>query len=298
MTHNAPKNKFYVQPTDRLDLLFALTKAQAKEQAKGKKHKKLLEQVDLLVMVALIGHRNNQTGQCDPSHATIARAIGVSVSTVKRSFKRLVAAGFVTTSARSFKGLQTSSQVNIDFRKGDPWLAHSRSHMTERSVSDDLTLAHGCVPRSITDDPAGRSLMTNERSEENSEKEPSEKNSDAPREPAVALDTQVGEPKPQAGNDNRLPANWATDWRDQFWDCSPERKNVAATEQALIAIAKSGVNFESILIAARRRCKTEKPGYHRDPVKWLADKPWLDNAKAAALAAKVRNADRPKGFAI
>jgi len=61
---------------------------------------------------------------------------------------------------------------------------------------------------------------------------------------------------------------------------------VAATEKALIAIAKTGVKFQSILIAARRRCKTESVGYYRDPVKWLADKPWLDNAKAAKAAAE------------
>ena len=70
-------------------------RAEKKEQAKGKKHKKLLEQVDLFVMLALLGHRNNKTGQCDPSHEVIAAEIGVSASTVKRSFNRLIEAGFM-----------------------------------------------------------------------------------------------------------------------------------------------------------------------------------------------------------
>ncbi|WKA29335.1 hypothetical protein [Bradyrhizobium roseum] len=82
-----------------------------------------------------------------------------------------------------------------------------------------------------------------------------------------------------AGVDD-MPADWTEDWRNRFWDASPERKNVAATEKALIAIAKTGVKFESILIAARRRSKAEGFGYRRDPVKWLADEPWRDNAKA------------------
>ncbi|MEY9594789.1 DNA-binding transcriptional regulator YhcF (GntR family) [Bradyrhizobium yuanmingense] len=181
--HNT-RTKFYISPTARWDLLSALTKAQAVEQAKGKKHKKLLEQVDLLVMVALIGHRNNQTGRCDPSHATIAREIGVSESTVKRSFKRLIAAGFIAVTARSFKGRQTSSQVDIDFGKAESWITKAdegRSQMSERSVTDDSTLGHGCPLRSVADDLDGRSQMTHEPGERNAEKKLREKNPSASR---------------------------------------------------------------------------------------------------------------------
>ncbi|WP_409188489.1 hypothetical protein [Bradyrhizobium sp. RDM4] len=97
-------------------------------------------------------------------------------------------------------------------------------------------------------------------------------------------------PQRMQANDNQL-ADWPTDWSDKFWNDSPQRKNVAATEKALIAIAKSGVKFESILIAARRRFKMENVGYYRDPVKWLADEPWRDNHKP--VPKKAESANRP-----
>ncbi|MBR0861864.1 helix-turn-helix domain-containing protein [Bradyrhizobium diazoefficiens] len=281
--HNG-KSKFYISPTDRLDLLSALTKAQAVEEAKGKKHKKLLEQVDLFVMVALIGHRNNQTGQCDPSHATIAREIGVSESTVKRSFKRLIAAGFMIAIARSFKGRQTSSQVDINFKKGEAWITQSddgRSRVTERSGTDDPTVGHGRSPRSVTDDLDGRSQMTDEPSARNAEKERREKNPNASRqdEPSDLGSSQVSD-QLKADNDNRL-ADWPEDWRDRFWNAYPMRKNIKAAEVALVSVAKAGVKFESVLVAARRHGhEVSDRQFYKDPVKWMADEPWLDNAKA------------------
>ncbi|MHC2337878.1 helix-turn-helix domain-containing protein [Bradyrhizobium sp. USDA 4454] len=307
--HNG-KTKFYVSPTERLDLLFALTKAQAKEEAKGKKHKKLLEQVDLFVMVALIGHRNNKTGQCDPSHALIAREIGVSESTAKRSFKRLTNAGFIATTAKYFKGLKTSSQVDIQFQKGEPWITKPDSDgslTTDRSVADDPTIGHGCASRSVTDDLNDRSPMTHKHSELNPENEHSEENTlNAPRSdgPAGILDvgsddrSQTTLPEDdrsreikqdRVAQDNE-PADLPTDWRNEFWNASPERKNVAATEKALIAVVKAGVKFEAILTAARRRCRTENVGYYRDPVKWLADEPWKDNHKPVPKREPVKRA--------
>lgn len=285
--HNG-KSKFYISPTARLDLLSALTKAQAVEQAKGKKHKKLLEQVDLFVMVALIGHRNNQTGQCDPSHATIAREIGVSESTVKRSFKRLIAAGFMIAIARSFKGRQTSRQIEINFKKGESWITKSddgRSRVTEHSVTDDPTVGHGCSPRSATDELDGRSQMTDEPGVANAEKERREKNPNAPRrgEPTDADASQVGD-KPKAANENR-PADCPEDWRDQFWDVFPVRKNVKVAEAALASLIRTGVRFEAVLIAARRYGKElSDRTFCKDPVKWMDDEPWRDNGKAREQA--------------
>ncbi|UFX46133.1 helix-turn-helix domain-containing protein [Bradyrhizobium sp. 41S5] len=277
------KSKFYISPTERLDLLSALTKAQAKEEAKGKKQRKLL-QVDLFVMMALIGHRNNKTGQCDPSHAQIAREIGVAESTVKRSFKRLTNAGFITTAAKYFRGLKTSSQVDIQFQKGEPWITKpfsDGSMTTNRSVTDDPTIGHGCSSRSVTDDLNDRSPMTHKHSELNPGNEHSEENTqNAPRwdGPAGVLDVEIKQGSVAQDNE---PADWPTDWRDKFWNALPERKNVAATEKELGVIAKAGVKFESVLTAARRKCRTETVGYYRDPVKWLADEPWKDNGKPA-----------------
>lgn len=122
--------------------------------------------------------------------------------------------------------------------------------------------------------------MTDEPSVGNAEKERSEKNPNASRQDESGdLASPPVSDRPKAGNDNRL-ADWPTDWRDQFWRASPERKYVEETEEALFAIAKTGVTFGSLMSAVRRRSKMENPGYYRNPVKWLADEPWKDNDKA------------------
>ncbi|WP_316164544.1 MULTISPECIES: helix-turn-helix domain-containing protein [unclassified Bradyrhizobium] len=304
--HNG-KSKFYVSPTERLDLLFALTKAQAKEEAKGKKHKKLLEQVDLLVMVALIGHRNNQTGQCNPSHATIAAEIGVSVSTVQRSFKRLDAAGFLKAYAKSFKGLKTSSQVELEFQRGEQWITKlddDQSPVTERSVNDDVTIGHADGSRSVTGDLADRSLMTDEHGELNSEKEHSEPNTvpnaSRRRVPAgFGLECQLRGRQRQASNDNqtldeqaaqsnrRKTAQWPDDYREQFWNVVPRKVGKDAAISELERIERSDtVEFKDIINGMRRYAQS--PDVRRDvrdpdrrrfvsyPANWLAKRRWTD----------------------
>lgn len=114
-----------------------------------------------------------------------------------------------------------------------------------------------------------------------SETHPKDPFASGERKPAV--DLNVGPPPSKQANDN-TKTPWPADWRDQFWRASPERKDVEETEKALIAIAKSGVPFESLMIAVRRRSKMENPGYYRNPVKWLADEPWKDNDKAREQA--------------
>ncbi|MCJ9700148.1 helix-turn-helix domain-containing protein [Bradyrhizobium sp. SHOUNA76] len=121
-----------------------------------------------------------------------------------------------------------------------------------------------------------------------SETHPKDPSQSAPasgeRGPAVG---SVDDDRPRTGPADDLPDDWPTDWRDQFWNAYPVRKNVKAAEAALLDVAKAGVKFESVLVATRRydkelhdrdRCK--------DPVKWLADEPWKDNAKARARASR------------
>lgn len=49
-----------------------------------------------LVLFALAGHHNDETGQCNPSQATLARRTGLSVDTVGRAVKRLCEDGHIT----------------------------------------------------------------------------------------------------------------------------------------------------------------------------------------------------------
>jgi hypothetical protein len=92
----------------------------------------------------------------------------------------------------------------------------------------------------------------------------------------------------QPVDDNQL-CNWPDDWRDQFWDAFPERKNVKKAEAELISIAKAGLGFESLMIATRRYANTN-PTYCRNPVEWLDDEPWRDNAKRRQRPRSIKRA--------
>ncbi|MCA1397463.1 helix-turn-helix domain-containing protein [Bradyrhizobium sp. BRP56] len=94
----------------------------------------------------------------------------------------------------------------------------------------------------------------------------------------------VDDDRPRTGPaDESLPDDWPKDWRDQFWKVWPERKYVKKTEAELMLLAKAGLGFESILIAARRYA-SGKPRYCRNPVEWLDDEPWRDNKRQPVKA--------------
>ncbi|MBR1325731.1 hypothetical protein [Bradyrhizobium ottawaense] len=98
-------------------------------------------------------------------------------------------------------------------------------------------------------------------------------------------------PRSKPANDNQI-AEWPADWSEQFWKVWPERMYVKKTEAELMLLAKAGLKFEPILIAARRYA-SGKPRYCRNPYEWLDDEPWRDNEKKST---KFRQQDR--GMAI
>lgn len=295
--HNG-KSKFHISPTDRLDLLSALTKAQAVEQAKGKKHKKLLEQVDLFVMVALIGHRNNQTGQCNPSHATIAREIGVSVSSVQRSFKRLVKAGFIATTARYSNGSKASSQVDIAFKKGESWITKrddDKSQMTDGPVTDDRRVQSSMTDYPVIDDHEVRSPMTDKRSAVNPEKEPSVSNPAASRREGPAdlnsfqgHDPQSGisdEPSKSDGTSTQAGSDVDTrryhEAAERCWGMfqkSPQKEMPEFIRQ-FVDLCRSGEikDSRSFEFGIRQmQASRSAVNFHTRPLEFLKEKMWLD----------------------
>lgn len=311
MSQTQQKNKisndnseFYVPPTDRLDVLYALTKAQAREsklsaaaRAKGEKYEKLFEQVDLLVMVALSGHRNNKTGQCDPSHALIADEIGVSVSTVQRSFERLKAAGFISTLKKFFKGAKTSSQVDINWQKGEQWITKAdddQSRVTGPSVTGDGSDRSRVTGRSVMGDGSDKARVTDKHSAVTQGREHGEQNSGAPacgkRGPAGGLTADgVAQPKQVANDNNRQDdtdsrssqgqpvkrESWPLDMAQRFMDAYPKGGNIARIRKELAKIEREGrTDYRDILRGAtnyKREKAGVEPRYISEPENFLRD---------------------------
>ena len=101
--------------------------------------------------------------------------------------------------------------------------------------------------------------------------------------------------KPKHGNEGEFqPAdyNWPDDWKEQFWNAFPVRKNVQAAEIKLISLAKAGVPMKPLLVAARRHGKELirngilNTAFCKNPVSWMDDEPWKDNQKLLELKLK------------
>jgi hypothetical protein len=319
------KTRFYVSPTARLDLISALTKAIAQEQTKGRKHKnKLFEQVDLFVMVALIGHRNNQDGHCTPSHATIAESIGVSVSTVQRSYERLEAAGFTTVIARFSGKEKLTSQVDINFDRGVPWISKTtvdQSPVTDPPVTDDRTSGPGCYNPPVTSDRALQSPVTDKHGElKHSEENPEKKHSEstpcgAPLDGLTGLisGTQVAGRELQGSNDNNRTAKqeddrsgtrkaeqWPADYLEQFWSECPVKVGQVATFTELTQLEQAGtIEFKHVIDGMRQFARTSEvqrklrdPEARRfivHPANWLKQRRWTDDYSMPAEAREERH---------
>ncbi|MGO4712537.1 helix-turn-helix domain-containing protein [Bradyrhizobium sp. 2TAF24] len=288
------KGAFYVQPTDRLDLLFALTKEQAKEQAKGRKYPKSLEQVDVLVMLALIGHRSNMTGQCDPAQPTIAAELGVSVSTVERSIKRLDRAGFLSVVHRSYAGgLKRSSQHVLRFHRGQPWVAKRGAEAVAGAGSVPSPTQgpsrHQRGDGGVIGDGAAPSSETGKLSEKNSVKEPGEENTSAGAGRDAGCLDDGAKPKSVDGlhaNDNQQeahptgPAEAHVQERfNLFFEAFPNQlekyRAEALTEFRKIALA--GDTTSTQIMDGLRMYKKhlgDNPRYVTTPVRWLRERRW------------------------
>jgi hypothetical protein len=158
---------------------------------------------DVVVMFNLLSHRNFQTGQCNPRHKTIAKEIGTSVSTVRRSLKRLEEYGALEIKPIFRDGEQSSNQYNI--KEVVEWLttAPAESSATPDVAQDSKDVAQDNMDYSqedramlAADHPPGSpvdrrrpadghpfpSPATNEPSEGNALKEPGAGNPEKERE--------------------------------------------------------------------------------------------------------------------
>lgn len=65
------------------------------------------------ILIILADHRNAKTGQCDPSHSTIAKRVGCTDRSVREHIAALEKSGLIAVQRRSKEGLKTSSQYSF-----------------------------------------------------------------------------------------------------------------------------------------------------------------------------------------
>jgi hypothetical protein len=191
MTENARKGKtssnktkFYVQPTDRLDILA--------EMARDRQ----LKDADIRLAVELLRRRNNQTGQLDPSKSRLAKDLGWSLSKVEKSIARLAAeGGWVRITNRWHDSkTQDSNQYDFDFER----LNRTSPRQNERG--DPVTIDGG-TPSALTGSPP--SLVTVKPGSEVEPREPEPNIVEC-----VASNTDAPAPNIAGDNNDRWPVGW------------------------------------------------------------------------------------------
>lgn len=111
------------------------------------------------VLRCLAGHRNPDTGRCDPGAATIADETGFSVSTVKKAIRELAARGWVTVERRRVGELNDSNQYTLHITPGDmgrwwPKPAKEAAEAIPESVPTPETMREAVAPVIPTPPPS------------------------------------------------------------------------------------------------------------------------------------------------
>lgn len=162
MSHDADKGKFYTLPTVRLDWLNqiqAKTYCGRRPADHPSRQQQPLDPIDLHVAMRLLSHLNRKTGRLDPEHATIAAALGVSVSTVWRSMDRLAEHNFLRAMERFRKqGLQTSNQYDLNLELAGHDATSSMTHPVRRRRRTRSFIGDVPGTSSMTDEPQGMNL--------------------------------------------------------------------------------------------------------------------------------------------
>lgn len=108
-----------------------------------------------LLLLALADCRNESTGQCNPSHATLASKCQMSTAAVRKNLPELENDGFITVLRSTKEGKKQSNQYRLNFTP----------HRQPRSVpvGNDVrsirnNVAHHRQPRSV---PIGNHVAIN-----------------------------------------------------------------------------------------------------------------------------------------
>jgi Helix-turn-helix domain len=229
---------------------------------------------ETLVGMRLLDHYNAKFGRCDPSFATIARAIGIDRRTVIRAVQTLIADGWITKRTRGGGNGGAHVSNSFDFiwdRAGDSSATTGDSDDTSRVSSESLGGASGDTPPSdFGDRPPGDSGDTqNYGIDSNSE---------------ILNDEVSAGSKQSCVSDHRDDTHHhgpsGLDSFERWWQNYPLRvaKDDALREYNKIIVA-GRASHDDLLRGAMRYgavCAGKDPRYFPYPANWLKGGRWSD----------------------
>ncbi|HSG19641.1 MAG TPA: helix-turn-helix domain-containing protein [Burkholderiaceae bacterium] len=77
-----------------------------------------LPSLQKLILIMLASHVNPKTRQCNPSHATLARECGMSITAIKKHMAAIEQAGLITVQRTTKEGLKQSNHYTLSTPQG------------------------------------------------------------------------------------------------------------------------------------------------------------------------------------
>lgn len=87
-----------------------------------------------VILLMLANHTNNSTGQCNPSHKTLAKECSMSIAAVKVHLKKLEELGYIKVIHRYKENKNLSNQYELAFHE----LAFKQKENEEQESSQNL----------------------------------------------------------------------------------------------------------------------------------------------------------------
>jgi Helix-turn-helix domain len=225
-----------------------------------------------VVGLRLLHHLNTQSGQCNPSYATIAAATGLSRDTVMSAVAQLEAVGIIKATRSVEKGQQAqpgqrlpSNNFTFDFSKLDqPKKPTTPSRKSQPPQSNNSTTPVGNVDHPQSEIPARGSRKSR----------PKIGNRETGKE-------ESGNLKPQESLFALVPASNEAKGFELVWQRYPLKDSEAAARKIYKRIIKKKIATEVQILAGVTLMEAAWAGasdlqYCPRLVNWLRDERWKD----------------------
>lgn len=169
------------------------------------------------VLLMLANRTNHDTGRCDPSHKRIADDCGMSIATVKRAIKELIADGYLSQESRTKNGEKQPNQYRLHLDRVGSERTHPIAHSDPTPVHTEPGVGSQGT-EGVGSQGAIKQESSNQEVKQEVKQDPLQPAASAVGEvaPRVEIPADMPGPKDQACKTFKAWANYAMAYRKRY----------------------------------------------------------------------------------
>lgn len=169
------------------------------------------------VLLMLANRTNHDTGRCDPSHKRIADDCGMSIATVKRAIKELIADGYLSQESRTKNGEKQPNQYLLHLDRVGSERTHPIAHSDPTPVHPEPGVGSQGT-EGVGSQGAIKQESSNQEVKQEVKQDPLQPAASAVGEvaPRVVIPADMPGPKDQACKTFKAWANYAMAYRKRY----------------------------------------------------------------------------------